>query len=80
MSAPLPGAAKVVEAPLRVSGVFLAGKLSFAIVDDREIRVGDRLGDAQVTRIDEAGVWLRTPAGTRLLRLLPEIKKPPARP
>jgi hypothetical protein len=70
----------VYEAPLRVGGVFLAGEHSFAFVDEREVRVGDRLGDGRVTRIDETGVWLRGPGGTRLLRLLPDIKKPPAKP
>lgn len=80
LTAPPSGAAPVVEAPLQVGAIFLAGKLSFAIVDDREVRVGDRLADGRVTGIDETGVWLRVNGATRLLRLLPAIKKPPAKP
>lgn len=77
---PPPGMSQDEGAPLVVSGVFVVGKQTFAIVGEREVRVGDRLGDVGVTRIDETGVWLRTSSGPRLLRLLPEIKKLPARP
>lgn len=64
---------------LVVSTVFLMGKRPYAIVDGMTVRVGDRLGDARVTRIDEQGVWLAEGTGKRLLKLLPDIdKRPPA--
>jgi MSHA biogenesis protein MshK len=62
---------------LVVSTVFLMGKRPYAIVDGMTVRVGDRLGDARVTRIDEQGVWLAESGGKRLLKLLPEIDKRP---
>ncbi|HRH80807.1 MAG TPA: hypothetical protein PLW81_07165 [Thiobacillaceae bacterium] len=75
-----PEAAQAVQAAPQVSSIFRAGRLVFAIIDGREVKVGDRLGDGRVTRIDETGVWLRTPQGSRLLPLLPEVKKRPSGP
>ncbi|MEW6676833.1 MAG: hypothetical protein AB1421_02840 [Pseudomonadota bacterium] len=64
---------------LVVSTVFLMGKRPYAIVDGMTVRVGDRLCEARVTRIDEQGVWLAENGGKRLLKLLPDIdKRPPA--
>lgn len=75
-----PAAAETAPAPLQVSSIFRAGKASFAVIDGREVKVGERVGDGRVTRIDETGVWLRTPQGNRMLPLLPEVKKRPAKP
>jgi len=48
-----------------------------ALVDDRLLRVGDRLGDRTVTAIDAQGLSLRSPKGTveRLSLLGPGIVK-----
>jgi hypothetical protein len=64
--------------PLVVNSVFLMGRKPYALVDGMAVRVGDRLGEGRVSRIDEAGVWLKTPAGTRHLKLVPGIDKRPA--
>lgn len=72
------GTVAVAEPPLVVTGVFLMDKRPYAVVDGMTVRVGDRLGDGNISRIDETGVWLATRSGRRLLRLVPEIDKKPA--
>lgn len=67
------------EAPLLVSTVFLMGARPYAILDGQEVRVGDKLEAGRVVKIDEHGVWLKTPLGSRQLKLLPDVKKLPAR-
>ena len=67
------------EPPLVVGSVFLSGRQAYALVDGREVRVGDSLGEGRVARIDERGVWIRLPRGLRLLPLLPAVRKSPAR-
>ncbi len=66
------------EAPLWVSSVFLMGRKSFAVLDGQVVRVGDTLEAGRVAKIDEAGVWLKTAAGLRQLKLLPQVRKTPA--
>jgi len=66
------------EAPLLVSSVFLMGAKPYAILDGQVVRVGDKLEAGRVSKIDEAGVWLKTPTGPRQLKLLPDVKKSPA--
>lgn len=69
-------AAGQADAPLlHVTSVFLMGKRPYAIVDTLTVRVGDPLGDGKVRAITEHGVWLGTPAGKRLLPLVPDIDK-----
>lgn len=65
------------EAPLRVGSVFLMGAKPYAILDGQVVRVGDKLEAGRVSRIDETGVWLKTPAGSRQLKLLPDVEKTP---
>lgn len=72
------GSVQVAEPPLLVTSVFLMGERPYALVDGMTVRVGDRLGDGRVNRIEEQGVWLKTRAGKRLLRLVPGIDKKPA--
>lgn len=62
-------------APLIVQSVFLTGKRPYALVDDMTVRVGDRLADSRVSRIDEQGVWLGTRNNKRLLKLTPDVSK-----
>lgn len=66
------------EAALLVSSVFLMGAKPYAIVDGQVVRVGDRLKAGRIRKIDESGVWLKTPSGMRQLKLLPDVKKTPA--
>lgn len=68
-------AASVPEAPLVVTALYRLGTRPYALVDGMVVHVGDPLGDARVTRIDETGVWLKGSAGVRQLRLLPEVAK-----
>lgn len=65
--------------PLVVSSVFMSGRQAYAVVDGREVRVGDTLGEGRVTRIDEQGVWIRLREGVRQLPLLPGVRKTPAK-
>jgi hypothetical protein len=65
-------------APLELSALFLMGDSPYAVLDGQVVRVGDSLPAGRVIRIDEHGVRLKTPAGTRQLELLPEVKKTPA--
>lgn len=64
--------------PPRVQSLFLMGDKPYAIVDGRVLRLGDRLEDGRVNRIDASGVWLRTPSGNKQLKLLPDVAKTPA--
>lgn len=66
------------EAALQVSSVFLMGSKPYAVLDGLVVRVGDKLEAGRVAKIDEAGVWLKTTAGLRQLKLLPDVKKTPA--
>jgi MSHA biogenesis protein MshK len=70
-----PGVGASAAAPLTVTTVFLMDKRPHAIVDGLTVRVGDPLGDGRVSAIDERGVWLKTPSGKRLLRLVPDVDK-----
>lgn len=63
------------EAALLVSSVFLMGAKPYAILDGQVVRVGDRLKAGRIRKIDESGVWLKTPSGMRQLKLLPDVKK-----
>jgi hypothetical protein len=74
------GGSAAMAPPLVVSSVFLMGAHPYAQVDGMTVRPGDRLGDGRVSRIDAQGVWLRSRAGERLLRLVPGIDKTPAEP
>ena len=50
-----------------------------ALVDGRMVRVGDRVGDAVVSAIDDQGVVLRSGKGVpSLLSLAPGIRKTPS--
>jgi hypothetical protein len=72
---------KAAPPPQVVNAVYLTGKTPYALVDGIALHVGDPLGEGKVTRIDEAGVWLKEPGGVRVLRLLPGVEKtssPPA--
>lgn len=67
--------AAVQEAPLNLTSLFLMGRQPYAVIDGLVVRLGDRLGNGRVTRIDETGVRLKTPEGVRHLKLLPDVEK-----
>jgi MSHA biogenesis protein MshK len=46
-----------------------------AVVDGELVRVGSRLGDAEVVKIDESGVVLRSSGRTETLKLLPDVRR-----
>ena len=74
-----PRGAQPQEAPLQVGGVFLMGPKPYALVNGMTVHPGDRLGGGQVERIDHRGVWLKVGGGKRLLELVPDVVKRPAR-
>jgi len=69
-----PGAEKA-AAERRLQSVLIAPGRSVAVIDGELVRVGSRLGDAQVVKIDESGVVLRGSGGTQTLRLLPDAAR-----
>jgi MSHA biogenesis protein MshK len=58
-----------------LQSVLIAPGRSVAVVDGRMVRVGSRLGDAEVVKIDESGVVLRSSGRTETLKLLPDAKR-----
>ena len=72
-------ASAAVPAIPRVESVRFGGERpATALVDGQMLAVGDRLGDAVVTAIDEQGVSLRSTKGaSRLLAMAPGIHKTP---
>ncbi len=71
--------ASVVVAPHVDSVRSGGGQPATALIDGRMVRVGDRMGDAVVTAIDDQGVTLRPGKGTaRWLALAPGIRKTPS--
>lgn len=49
-----------------------------AIISGQAVRVGGKVNDAIVTRIDEDRVMLRGPEGVQTLKLFPEVEKNPS--
>ncbi len=48
-----------------------------AIISGQVVRVGGKVGDAVVARIDEDRVVLRGPTGMVMLKLFPDVEKTP---
>lgn len=61
-----------------VQQLLFVGGRAYVVAGGRRYGIGDRLGEAQITRIDETGVWLREGATTRHERLLNGVEKRPA--
>jgi len=49
-----------------------------AVISGQAVKVGSRVGDAMVTRIDEDRVQLHGPEGMQTLKLFPDVDKQPA--
>jgi MSHA biogenesis protein MshK len=58
-----------------LSSIVLGPHRRFAVIDGREVRVGDKVGDARLVAIDADSVRLRAGRETRTLRLIPEISR-----
>ena len=58
-----------------LQSVLIAPGRTMAIIDGEPVRVGSRIGDARVMRIDETGVILSQGGKTEALMLFPEAKK-----
>ena len=63
----------------RLTMVRIGAKRRMAVIDGQEVTVGSRVNDMRVVRIGEEGVVLKGPAGTEVLKLLPEVEKKPLR-
>jgi MSHA biogenesis protein MshK len=50
-----------------------------AVIDGRQVKVGDRVGDARIVAIDFDAVRLREGTTTRVMKLIPDIQKSAAK-
>lgn len=56
-----PSAARAIaapDAPLRLNAVIVSGERRIAVINDRVLRVGERIGEARVLEIDDDAVWI----------------------
>jgi hypothetical protein len=58
-----------------LQSVLIAPGRSVAVIDGETVKVGSRVGDAKVVRIDETGVTLAQSGKTEILTLFPDAKK-----
>lgn len=70
-------AATQAEAPSgpQLQAIRSQGGVRSAMVDGQTVRIGSKVADAVVTRIDEDRIWLRGPSGVQELKLFPEVEK-----
>lgn len=62
-------------AALELQSVLISPQRRVAIVSGREVRVGDRIGDARVVRIAENELVLRNGQDMQVLKLFPQVEK-----
>lgn len=60
----------------RLQSVMIGGGRRSAIIDGRQYKVGDKVGDARLVRISEGEVILSNSGGRQTMRLFPSVKKP----
>jgi MSHA biogenesis protein MshK len=80
-AAPLPGAVGVsptTGGPVLQSIMHAPGRHA-AMIDGREVRIGDKVGEARVVAIDADSVRLREGSETRVMRLTPDLRKSPTK-
>jgi MSHA biogenesis protein MshK len=58
-----------------VQAIVIRPDLRYAVIDGQTVKVGGRIGDMQVTRIDESRVRVAGPSGVTELRLYPHVEK-----
>ncbi|GAB4175940.1 MAG: hypothetical protein Fur0039_18750 [Rhodocyclaceae bacterium] len=76
-----PAAQPGAGAPTGLQSVRISGARRSALIDGRPVRVGGKLGEARVARIDETGVTLRKTDGSiEKLKLYPEVTMRPHEP
>ena len=68
IGAPRQAAAKV-DAPVRVSGIFVNGEHRVAVLDGRVVQAGDRVGDVLVQAVLADGVRIVRAGRTQVIRL-----------
>lgn len=74
-TAPLAGAAGRMEDGPVLQWVYLSPSRTEAMVSGKIVHVGERVGNAQVLKISESSVVLRSPSGLRTLSLYPGMEK-----
>jgi MSHA biogenesis protein MshK len=52
---------------------------SVAVINGREVKVGDRIGDKRVLKISETEIVLKGESGREVIKVIPAITKTPAR-
>lgn len=58
-----------------LQSIVLSPKRRLAVIDGKLVGIGDRVGDATLVAIEIDSVRLREGGGTRVLKLLPEVRK-----
>ncbi len=75
---PPPGIDTVLAAPVgsgpALQAIRIEGRQRSAVIGGETVRVGSRLGEQRVTRIDHDQVVLVGPAGTQTLKLFPQVE------
>ena len=74
-SAPLSAGGMVVQSGPVLQWVYVSPSRTEAMISGRVVRVGERLGKAQVVKISESSVVLRNASGLQTLSLFPGIQK-----
>lgn len=63
------------EAVPELQSVLISPQRAEAIISGRAVKLGDKVGDARVTKITEDGVVLRNGKDMQVLKLFPNIEK-----
>jgi MSHA biogenesis protein MshK len=67
--------APLVPAEPRLQSVMIGSGGRSAIIDGRQYKVGDKVGDARLVRISESEVVLSNSGGRQIMRLFPSVKQ-----
>jgi hypothetical protein len=59
-----------------LNSVIVSGARTFATIDGKLYRTGDKLGDATVVAIAPEQVTLRRSSGIQVLKLYPQVRRP----
>lgn len=70
-----PGAAPVPTGRPRLESVLIAPDRRIAIISGQRVRLGDRIGGAEVVSITESAVVLRAGQTSETLPLFPQLKR-----
>lgn len=77
LAEPAPGGAA--PASTRLQSVLISAGRKSAIIGGQLVHLGDKYGEARVTRITESEVVLKTGSTTETLKLFPDVEKRAAR-